>query len=105
MEALTVTTFQGKMLHHLNANFFILLPLGFGKKCENEFRLDTHKISFVLFMVRALWMSVRPYTFCKNCFFPLIFCLMTLYLCDPMISCLLAYGDAAYFLSDTMDSI
>lgn len=52
MEALTVTTFQGNMPHHLNANFFILLPLVFGKKCENKFWLDTHKMSFVLFMLQ-----------------------------------------------------
>lgn len=49
---LTVTTFQGNMPHHLNANSFALLPLVFGKKCENKFRLDTHKIPFVLFMLQ-----------------------------------------------------
>ena len=52
MEALTVTTFQGIMLLYLNADFFVLLPLGFGKKCKNKFWLDTHKISFALFMLQ-----------------------------------------------------
>lgn len=54
---------------------------------ENKFLLDTHKISFVLFMLHSLWMPLRQCTFLKNFFF--IICLTTLYLCDPMISCLL----------------
>lgn len=43
MEALTVTTFQGDMPHHLNSNFFILSPLGSGKNVKINFSLTLTK--------------------------------------------------------------
>lgn len=91
MEALTVNNISRQHASPFEFQLFHLASTRFWEKCENKFRLDTQNFLFLIHAA-ALWMSLGPYPFHKNCFFPSIFiiCLRTLYLCDPMISCLLA---------------